>query len=99
MFSVRGFNRPSPALQGRLGSHIRQGRRETVYKMLAKRRGGIVPCFVCGLPVSKEDASLEHIKPRSKGGTDQMSNLSISHRTCNKERGNNENYKKEPTHG
>lgn len=69
-------------------SVVRQSRRETVYRMMQKKSGGKVMCFVCGKSVSKEDATLEHIKPVSKGGTDEMSNLSISHMQCNSKRGN-----------
>lgn len=80
--------RMSPALRNKLAAGIRKGRRETIYKMLAKRHGGHVPCFVCGAHVPEADATLEHIKPLSKGGTDNMDNLSISHSRCNHMRGN-----------
>lgn len=70
-------------------ANIRFSRRNTLYKMLSKRFG-IVPCFVCQAHVAEQDATLEHIKPLSKGGTDDMANLSISHRDCNIRRGNNE---------
>lgn len=80
--------RMSSGLRNRLHSQVMQGRRETVYKMLKKKHGGLVPCFVCGTHVDEKYASLEHIVPLSVGGTDEMSNLSISHRKCNSDRGN-----------
>lgn len=73
-----------------LRRRILASRRETLYKMLSKKHDGKVPCFVCGGHVPKSIATLEHIKPLSKGGTDEMNNLSISHFACNQRRGNNE---------
>jgi len=57
--------------------------------MSAKQNNGSVPCFVCGKHVKIEDATLEHIKPQSKGGTDEMNNLAISHFRCNQKKGSN----------
>nr|DAL28224.1 MAG TPA_asm: HNH endonuclease [Caudoviricetes sp.] len=31
--------------------------------------------------------SVEHIKPRSQGGSDDLANLALSHRSCNSSRG------------
>lgn len=84
----RSIRKISNALRQRLKGHTRQGRRETIYRMLLKKNYGRVPCFVCGHHVEKKDATLEHIQPRSKGGMDDMGNLSISHRLCNQARGN-----------
>ena len=66
----------------RFGS-IRASRRSTIYRMLAKKHAGKVPCFVCGRHVREKNATLEHIKPKSKGGSDEMGNLAISHYQCN----------------
>lgn len=85
----KGFRRQTGQhLRGMLKATIMQRRRETTYRMLAKRNGGQVPCFCCGRHVPPQHATLEHIIPRSRGGTDEMSNLSISHRFCNAKRGN-----------
>jgi 5-methylcytosine-specific restriction endonuclease McrA len=65
------------------------GRKETVYKYLGKKNDGNVPCFVCGKHVKEPNATLEHITPLSKGGSDEIENLSISHYQCNNARGNN----------
>ncbi len=70
-----------------LRRHILQRRRATIYRMLADTHGGLVPCFVCRLPVEEAEATLEHIVPRSKGGSDDMDNLAISHAVCNHRRG------------
>lgn len=74
-------------LRGQLAGHVRQNRRETIYKMTAKKHAGKVPCFVCHDHVEKSDATLEHIVPRSRGGNDEMKNLAISHARCNNDRG------------
>jgi 5-methylcytosine-specific restriction endonuclease McrA len=47
----------------------------------------VVRCFVCGLPVRPEDATLEHVQPAGLGGTDREANLAISHGACNQEKG------------
>jgi 5-methylcytosine-specific restriction endonuclease McrA len=70
------------------GAAIRRSRRKTVYNMIKKHNNGIVPCYCCKKPVSKTEATLEHIKPISRGGTDDIDNLSISHAVCNMRRGN-----------
>ena len=77
------------SIKNQLRSNIRKNRRETIYNMLQKRCTGKVPCFVCGQHVDKKDATLEHKLPISKGGTDDMDNLAISHEKCNSKRGNN----------
>lgn len=41
-------------------------------------------CYHCGLPGSR---SVEHLLPRSLGGTDQLSNLAPAHLSCNISRG------------
>lgn len=54
-----------------------------------KRGDGIVNCFICDKPITKEEyATLEHILPVSLGGTDDMCNLALSHQKCNHTRGN-----------
>ncbi len=73
-----------------LEAQVRKTRRETVYKMICRRNDGQCPCYVCGRHVKERHATLEHIVPISKGGTDDMGNLSISHNACNARRGNSE---------
>lgn len=75
-------------IRGKLQTAVRQQRRATLYASLLKRNYGKVPCFVCKEHVPQDQATLEHIVPRSLGGTDDMQNLSISHAKCNRERGN-----------
>lgn len=67
--------------------HGNRVRRERIYAHLCGLYGGYVPCFVCRLPVAESEATLEHVIPLSKGGTNRRDNLSISHRRCNNGRG------------
>lgn len=78
--------RISKSLKARLQSHVKQGRKKTVYKILLKRHN-FVPCFVCEHHVDEGNATLEHIVSYADGGTDDMDNLSISHEACNHRRG------------
>jgi hypothetical protein len=45
-------------------------------------------CYVCNKPVARAVASREHILPESLGGTNDPSNLTLSHKKCNNKRGN-----------
>jgi 5-methylcytosine-specific restriction endonuclease McrA len=54
-----------------------------IYRTVARQLHGAVPCWVCGAHVAPEDATLEHIQPRSEGGTGHQDNLAISHAACN----------------
>lgn len=67
---------------------------------LVARDGSV--CWICGFKVEKvvtapEDllnnslaASLDHVVPKSAGGTRRMENLWLAHRCCNMRRGNRE---------
>src|SRR5262245_29090418 len=41
-------------------------------------------CFFCGEPLRKEDASIEHLNPKSKGGTNGDDNVVVCHATLNR---------------
>lgn len=60
-------------------------------------------CQICGQPVDRElngtsgrmAATLDHIRPRSKGGSDASDNLRLAHRSCNsakKDKWNDEKF-------
>jgi hypothetical protein len=45
-------------------------------------------CFACGKSIENfSDATIEHIIPKSKGGTNHLDNLAVSHRLCNELKG------------
>lgn len=77
---------------GRIRNHKFVGQREQLQKnwnrqALIKRDGAI--CQLCLEPIdSMKDATIDHITPVSKGGTDQLNNLRLTHHLCNQERGN-----------
>ncbi|WP_293661519.1 HNH endonuclease signature motif containing protein [Rhodoferax sp. OV413] len=60
--------------------------RVKIYNTVARQLHGQVPCWVCGQHVAPEDATLEHICPRSEGGSSHLENLAISHGHCNRAR-------------
>nr|WP_315496342.1 HNH endonuclease signature motif containing protein [uncultured Rhodoferax sp.] len=60
--------------------------REKIYKTVARQLHGVVPCWICGEHVAHADATLEHILPRSEGGSSHLENLAISHDFCNNQR-------------
>ena len=58
-------------------------------------------CALCGTPMlrnrfeapharvwAKQRATIDHVIPRSKGGTDRPDNLQLAHARCNKIKGN-----------
>ncbi len=50
-------------------------------------------CPYCDLPINKEnerDWNVDHIVPKSKGGTTEIENLTICHRQCNTIKGDND---------
>lgn len=45
-------------------------------------------CGICGQPItSMKDASIDHIVPVSKGGSDSLKNMRLAHVRCNRLRG------------
>ena len=45
-------------------------------------------CYMDHIPGKKTSVTVEHVLPKSKGGTDDPSNLAASCHTCNNNRGN-----------
>lgn len=46
-------------------------------------------CGLCGEPVLVSMATIDHIYPKSEGGSNQLGNLHLSHEKCNKMKGSN----------
>jgi 5-methylcytosine-specific restriction endonuclease McrA len=45
-------------------------------------------CFFCGKPLKEEDASIEHLNPKSRGGTSTEDSEVVCHKTLNHAFGN-----------
>ena len=45
-------------------------------------------CHLCLKPIADNERSVDHVIPRSMGGTDELSNCRPSHQRCNSARGN-----------
>lgn len=66
---------------------LRASKRDTLRKYQANQ------CCWCGKPMQfvnpqKWDyETFEHLKPKSKGGTNAIGNLALAHKKCNAERG------------
>jgi 5-methylcytosine-specific restriction endonuclease McrA len=54
-------------------------------KMLYLQGGN---CFFCGMPLTEEQASIEHLNPKSLGGTSTEGNEVVCHKTLNHTFGN-----------
>lgn len=72
----------------RTGKSRSSRRKRKVWIREARANNGVVSCFVCGNPVVRDDATLEHKVARANGGTDRRDNLAISHQLCNQLKGN-----------
>jgi 5-methylcytosine-specific restriction endonuclease McrA len=44
-------------------------------------------CWICGEPVLREHASIDHLVPIARGGSDQPDNVRLAHSLCNSRRG------------
>ncbi len=56
-------------------------------KSIAFRKRAVVPCFYCGEPLRKPDATGDHKHPVSKGGLNVISNIVIACAPCNGRKG------------
>lgn len=55
------------------------------FDRLLKKRGN--RCFYCGGVMSESTMTIEHLKPKAKGGTDKISNVYLAHESCNRAAG------------
>lgn len=47
---------------------------------------------ICGRPIDFDEAVVDHIRPHTKGGLTKLDNGRIAHKSCNKVRGDRENF-------
>lgn len=45
-------------------------------------------CALCGNPITEAEATIDHIRPLSRGGEDIAQNMQLTHRDCNSLKGN-----------
>lgn len=50
------------------------------YPELMKRAGG--RCFICGKDLAGQPIEVHHIRPMAQGGTNDLNNLALVHRSC-----------------
>ena len=72
--------------------HEARAWRHALHRILEDKDGGL--CAVCFEPIDltlsgrhADGPTVEHIIPRSRGGSDELENLALSHWRCNKGRG------------
>ncbi len=51
-------------------------------------RGGWYRCTYCGKGVRFSDADIDHIWPKSRGGSNSSWNLEVACQSCNRSKGN-----------
>ena len=71
---------PARTLRKRLNSKARRKRRT---KLLRRQRG---LCADCGGWITPRERSLDHRIPLAVGGTNDLQNLALVHKSCNAER-------------
>lgn len=73
----------APKLSGRKDKRSSNSKRKRE-RLFAK---GIKNCHWCGIPITVENSTLEHIIPLHRGGLDNANNRTLACEKCNNERG------------
>lgn len=68
-------------------------RRTNGYAKKYLRRNPNIKCIYCGVKLTNENISTEHIQPISKGGNNSKVNLTVCCVDCNADRGDKDFYK------
>ena len=55
--------------------------RETILSQLIRLHGKV--CWYCGLDITFDEKHIDHIIPKSKGGTNDINNYALTCRFCN----------------
>ncbi len=56
-------------------------------RRLALWQAGKRKCWICRRQIAFSEMTLDHVMPKSKGGTDALANLRPAHRHCNELKG------------
>jgi 5-methylcytosine-specific restriction protein A len=66
-----------------------QKARDRLRQRLKEQQQGL--CALCGIPIAQNEfISIDHIIPKSRGGSDATPNLQAAHTICNNMRGRRE---------
>lgn len=60
-------------------------KKHTIKRIILEKTGGV--CAKCGKPLPLEKTTIDHLIPKYRGGTDDMSNLIPMCKRCNKQKG------------
>lgn len=75
-----------------LSYEVRSGNDIKKRKNLSKKKKMLYAtnklCHWCKMEMSYKEATVEHLVPLSKGGTNDIKNLRLAHQSCNQDRGN-----------
>ena len=92
----RGPGRPSGAARRQLILEVVRTDSAFSYDVVGStdRHGWVGRCFYCGRRIYVTDggessATLEHIRPLKRGGTNDLENLALACKGCNEEKGRN----------
>lgn len=93
---IKGLYRLATQFDPKTGQYPGAEWRKQLLAYLVERDGD--ECAICGRNVdltlksgtqgSRQGPSIDHLVPRSQGGTDDLSNLRLAHWGCNQQRGN-----------
>lgn len=94
MLCSRSCRAAAHRLQSKFRSRVGESTRPGIWRYEIAERDGWI-CGICGTPVDKNarypdsgQATLDHIVPVTRGGTNDPSNLRLAHMDCNRSRGN-----------
>jgi len=57
--------------------------KKKVYSDLEVKGVYTAPCYLCGKNLTKDNATVDHYMPKSKGGSGKKENLRIACKNCN----------------
>ena len=88
-------SQPTPTVGNRAGKDFTDDGRDQVYAQNLARNGGVMRCDYCGQQVyrrpsvrgvrgQENDAQVDHVYPKSRGGAGDPSNGSVACRRCNR---------------
>lgn len=76
-----------------MASYMRPNRRRAARNYLLKQQGGEPFCVHCGITLTLKSMTIDHIVPKSSGGSNSRRNMQASCAPCNKARGNDEDWR------